>query len=167
MTIGSVCLSGLFLYVFELFIVFSDSLGESCERADMYEMLSFREGTLKLHLELTHFVSFYYSLFLLKIDTSLIWYILTRVSISSPPSSSHLYSLRDLLFFHFLFRKKADIQETTDIRNKTRYHWGKKKTFISRLDKAQGQNSAEWHKSFIIYFLNLVKRILFDCCLKE
>lgn len=72
----------------------------------MYEMLSFREGTLKLHLELTHFVSFYYSLFLLKIDTSLIQYILTRVSISSPPSSSHLNSPPDLLFFHFLFRKK-------------------------------------------------------------
>lgn len=166
MTIRSVCLSGLFLYVFELFIVFSDSLGESCERADMYEMLSFREGTLKLHLELTHFVSFYYSLFLLKIDTSLIWYILTRVSISSPPSSSHLYSPRDLLFFHFLFRKKqvSKKQQTYGTKQDT---IGGKKTLISRLDKAQGQNSAEWHKSFIIYFLNLVKRILFDCCLKE
>lgn len=124
------CLSGLFLYVFELFIVFSDSLGEGCERADMYEMLSFREGTLKLHLELTHFASFYYSLFLLKIDTSLIRYILTRVSISSPPSSSHLYSSRDLLFFHFLFRKKQVSQKQQTYGTKQDTIGGKKNPHI-------------------------------------
>lgn len=56
------CLGYSCMY-FELFIVFSDSLGESCERPDTYELLSVREGTLKLHLELTHFVSFYYFLF--------------------------------------------------------------------------------------------------------